>query len=351
MNRTKRDMIRKLFPSIFFVLLAFVYLRRLTLSPTYTEEKSMDQINIMRSSFFPKRKFFDVFSERDAPVIATHYLDLIKRYEKELVYQCHEARRFWKDQPNMHRCSGRIGIIEASMLYIMIREDKPAHVLEIGALCGSSTRWILEALRVNGKGMLSTFDLHDFSLEYMDKIHAEEGRWEFHHQDVFQYIKTDLGRGMVESVDLFFIDALHRNSFAQVYTNELLASYPHRISVFVHDIYSPFLVPPYKECQKNMTRDTLNLEIDCVKRKAAEISASEEYHNIDIFYGPTQAGGEGSELLSWLARTGRSNAIVTFSPYAAPTLAFLILDAFEDIGILTGQINNPAIFFELSQLE
>ena len=143
-------------------------------------------------------------------------------------------------------------MIEAAMLYVMIREDKPSHVVEIGALCGSSTRWILEALEVNGKGKLSSFDLHSFSTEYMEEKHEKEGRWNFYQKDVFEFLETAEGKAMEKEIDLFFIDALHRNSFAQVYTQRMLAAHPHRVSVFVHDIYAPFLIPPYKECQKTL---------------------------------------------------------------------------------------------------
>jgi predicted O-methyltransferase YrrM len=301
-----------------------------------------------RSSFFPQQKYFDVFNENDAPEIAKHYAGLVKKYESELRDQRKRHIEFWAGKTNTDRCVGRVGMIEASMLYIMIREDKPSHVLEIGALCGTSTRWILDALKINGKGMLSTFDLHDWSKEYMDKSHVEEGRWDFHFEDVFKFLKTRKGKKMQETIDLFFIDALHRNSFAQVYTRELLAAHPHRVSVFVHDIYAPFLIPPYKECQQKMDLATYKDEIKCVTEKAKKIAASKEYHGIDIFYGPTQPGGEGGELTSWLARTGRSNGIVTFSPYAAPTFAMQVIKAFQDAKIPINQINNPAVFFELN---
>lgn len=91
-------------------------------------------------------------------------------------------------------------MIEAAMLYVMIREDQPSHVMEIGTLCGSSTRWILDALKMNGKGKLSTFDLHDFSKEYMEQSHIDEGRWDFYHQDVFDSLKTKQGEDMQREI-------------------------------------------------------------------------------------------------------------------------------------------------------
>jgi hypothetical protein len=151
--------------------------------------------------------------------------------------------------------------------------------------------------------------------------------------------------------DLFFIDALHRNYFAQIYTKELLAKHPYRVSVFVHDIFAPFLIPPpYKECQQDLSIHRFKEEMKCVMEKAKSITASPEYKNIDIFYGPSQPGGEGSELMSWLARTGRSNGIIIFSPYAATAFAERIFEILQQNGFPVGGVNNPSVFFELNSL-
>jgi hypothetical protein len=149
----------------------------------------------------------------------------------------------------------------------------------------------------------------------MEQSHVDAGRWNFYHRDVFDFLKTSQGQELQKEFDLFFIDALHRNYFAQIYTKELLAKHRHRVSVFVHDIYAPFLIPPYKECQIDLSITNFKKEIACVIEKAKQITASPEFKGMDIFYGPTQPGGEGSELISWLARTGRSNGLITFSPY------------------------------------
>ena len=73
----------------------------------------------------------------------------------------------------------------------------------------------------------------------------------------------------------------------------------------------------------------------------------------DLIYSPAQPAGEGQELMSWLSRTGRSKAMFTLSPYAAPVFVDRILSAFEENGIYDlksnkhHQINNPSIFFLL----
>ena len=68
------------------------------------------------------------------------------------------------------------------------------------------------------------------------------------------------------------------------------------------------------------------------------------------FTGPLSLGGEGSELMSWLARTGRSNGIVTFSPYAATAFAELIFKSLQANGLPVGSVNNPSVFFEMNPL-
>jgi hypothetical protein len=71
-----------------------------------------------------------------------------------------------------------------------------------------------------------------------------------------------------------------------------------------------------------MDQATYKDEIKCVTEKAKKIAASKDCHGIDIFtvlLNPV--GKEAGELMSWLTRTGRSNGIVTFSPYAALTFA------------------------------
>eukprot|EP00978_Attheya_sp_CCMP212_P043329 scaffold280767_cov24-Attheya_sp.AAC.1 len=154
------------------------------------------------STFFPPISYFDVFSTDQAKPIVQHYKDLIHKYKEELQYQWKRNDHFWAEAKDTERCVGRVGKIEATMLYMMIREDKPKHVLEIGTLCGASTRFILEALEKNGAGILSSFDLHDFSLDYMEAKHTNEGRWQFHQTDVFEYLATDKGRKMQSELDL-----------------------------------------------------------------------------------------------------------------------------------------------------
>ena len=118
----------------------------------------------------------DALNEEDAHTLAAHYEKLLSKYAAELKKQAQASRSYrnhmiaetntneWRAKHSARAaraaCRGSIGQLEASMLYIMLREEQPDLVVEIGALCGSSTVWMLAALRANDKGKLVTFDLH-----------------------------------------------------------------------------------------------------------------------------------------------------------------------------------------------
>ena len=56
-----------------------------------------------------------------------------------------------------------LGDIEAELLYLRARRDRPRHTFELGVNCGWSTFWLLSAARDNGDvtARVHSFDLHD----------------------------------------------------------------------------------------------------------------------------------------------------------------------------------------------
>ncbi len=274
----------------------------------------------------------------------------MRKYRVELRNELKAAKEFSTRTKDPSRstikCVGQIGQVEASMLYILLRETQPKAVLEIGALCGSSTRWMLSALRRNKKGTLFTYDLHPFALDFI----GEQSNWKFFVKDVLQEAVHD--SNFVNRFDVLFIDALHTNKFADSYTRVLLANSKKSHSVFVHDIFSPFQIPEFKACQIDLRRQNVHKEIACIHDVAAKYA--DDRGGRDILYSPQQMAGEGLALSSWLARTGRSQRMISFSPYANLDFAFRILAIFEvhHLGdFLTGQrqVNNPSIFFQMTK--
>ena len=220
--------------------------------------------------------------------------------------------------------------------------DRPIRVLEVGALCGSSTRWLLAALKANGDGgTLTTFDLSSSAQRFVPaELHDH---WMFRQQDVLAYIATPEGDALATSVDLVFMDAVHRNEFSARYTRLLFAKFTKPVPTFCHDIYNPLMMPPFRQCQKGLVLDVLDAELECIRGVISRESSHRGGH--DYIYSPAQTSGEGAELTNWIARTGRAAGLVTFSPYAARDLALPLMETFERHSLHIDQINNPGCFF------
>ena len=308
---------------------------------------------------FFMRGHLDALSDADSDAIAQHYVALVEKYQTELTAQKQEVARYikvardlttnlatdqsWRNVARLKkmRCVGQIGQIEAAMLYILLREYRPKRTIEIGALCGSSTRWMLAALEANGLGQLITYDLHGYTPAFIgaavpNLLH----RWKFIQGDAIAALGNETARF---DADALFIDALHRNSFAQIYTERLLrkaaAQATKPLPVFVHDIFTPFMMPRFRPCQLNMSFVTLVDEVACMKR------VLRQERGLDVHYSEKQPAGEGVELMSWLARTARSKGLTTFSMYANPRVAWAIARAMGRPN--TAAANNPSIFFQL----
>ncbi|MEP7000606.1 MAG: class I SAM-dependent methyltransferase [bacterium] len=139
-----------------------------------------------------------------------------------------------------HRLHGKSGIvpmdpglddIEAEITYLLLREQRPARVIEIGASGGWSTSWILHALRDNGTGSLHSYDIVDYALGNLPTDLAD-GRWHFHVGDVR---RADL----TEPIDYLFIDCDHSREFAEWYLAELLPTLRPGTPISIHDIFHP----------------------------------------------------------------------------------------------------------------
>lgn len=281
----------------------------------------------------------DFMESSSAARLAKHYSGFVHKYAPELRAEFDAAREF---KNATRTCRGEIGSVEASMLYVMIREFRPRRVLEVGALCGSSTRWLLAALKANGDGgTLTTFDLSSSAQRFVPaELHDH---WMFRQQDVLAYIATPEGDALATSVDLVFMDAVHRNEFSARYTKEIFAKFTKPVPTFCHDIYNPLMMPPFRQCQKGLVLKVLDAELECIRGVISRENSRRGRH--DFIYSPAQTSGEGAELTNWIARTGRAAGLVTFSPYAARDLALPLMETFERHSLHIDQINNPGCFF------
>jgi predicted O-methyltransferase YrrM len=79
--------------------------------------------------------------------------------------------------------------IEAEITYLLLRELRPAAVVEIGTFHGWSTTWILRALRANDTGHLYSYDLVDHAVRSVPEDLSAD-RWTFVHGDVRGHLQT-----------------------------------------------------------------------------------------------------------------------------------------------------------------
>lgn len=171
-----------------------------------------------------------VFTDLSRPSTMVNTLrSLYSQYGRELSV-IHLKLKSWCEQEKSCKFCDR----EAEMLYMQIREWKPERVFEMAPNRGYSTHFILEALKVNGRGHLDSFDLHSAADRAVvdDTLRAH---WSFHMANVTEYVSVH--PKMMKKYDFIFIDALHTVDFADWYTKALLS---HAVEcetpVIIHDI-------------------------------------------------------------------------------------------------------------------
>jgi predicted O-methyltransferase YrrM len=217
--------------------------------------------------------------------LADMYLKHHERLREVRVAQ----RELLRTTPGMR---AQLDDLEAEITYLLLREIRPATVVEIGSLHGWSTTWQLRALADNDHGTLHTFDQIDNARRNVPAKLA--GRWRFVGGDVRD---QELPGG----IDYLFLDAAHSAGFARWYLADLMPRLAPSTPVSVHDVFHGRRAKPFSE---------------------------------------------GSVVLSWLARTG--TRYFTVSAARAPAARRRIAQVRADLGITdpvhTGR-HDPMIFF------
>ncbi|MHA6624008.1 class I SAM-dependent methyltransferase [Pseudonocardia sichuanensis] len=154
---------------------------------------------------------------------------LYRRYAEDLAAVGAQQRAFAESMGS--RMTPQLDDLEAEITYLLLRETRPAVVMELGTFHGWSTSWILSALRDNGSGRLHSFDRIDNVVRNVPEDLAE-GRWTFVRGDIKQtldQVPADTG--------YLFVDAAHNSRFARWYLEHLFPRVPAGIPVSVHDVY------------------------------------------------------------------------------------------------------------------
>lgn len=108
---------------------------------------------------------------------------------------------------------------------------KPKSIVEISPASGWSTSWILSALRDNGSGLLTSFDLVDMALKMLPND-LTKNRWNFILSDIKQQMNK-----IPKTIDYLSIDSDHSASFADWYLDNVFPLVKSGSPVSIHDIW------------------------------------------------------------------------------------------------------------------
>jgi len=122
--------------------------------------------------------------------------------------------------------------IACEITYLLLREERPETVVEISPCGGWSTSWILNALRDNGCGHLTSFDIIDHSAVKVPWDLAE-GIRTFHLGDVIQ------SAHLPTTIDFLFMDSDHSAPFAEWYVQNVFPRVRSGAPVLVDDVFQP----------------------------------------------------------------------------------------------------------------
>lgn len=154
--------------------------------------------------------------------------DLYRRYAADLAAVIAQQREF--HGANRGRMTPQLDDLEAEITYLLLREYRPATVMELGTFHGWSTTWLLSALRDNGTGHLHSFDKIDNVVRNVPAELAAD-RWTFVQGDM----RTNLAK-VPRDVGYLFVDADHGRRFGRWYVEHLFPAVPPGTPVSVHDV-------------------------------------------------------------------------------------------------------------------
>lgn len=167
---------------------------------------------------------------------------ILEKYQEEIVYQ--RALEYFGYQESF---SGVVGG-DAAFLYSMIRENKPNHVIEVGA--GGSTLVIAAALRRNALDtgrVAELYSIDPYPAPFLLSLQkAMAGTVKFFFQEIrVQDTDRSLFRLLGEG-DILFVDSSHVFKQGSDVEFEFLSVYPSLragVTVHIHDIFFPFDYP------------------------------------------------------------------------------------------------------------
>jgi predicted O-methyltransferase YrrM len=120
---------------------------------------------------------------------------------------------------------------DCEISYLLVRERRPAIVVEVSPAGGWSTSWILNAVKDNGSGTVFSYDLVDRARRILPR-ELTESRW--------VCLKGDVRRAgplIPDSIDFLFVDCLHTGEFAHWYVEHLFPRLSKNATVVIDDVF------------------------------------------------------------------------------------------------------------------
>jgi predicted O-methyltransferase YrrM len=227
-------------------------------------------------------------------VISTGGVDFVaglyRRYAADLVRVVEQQRAVPVDGVR-----AELDDLEAEITYLLLRQLRPEHVVEIGTSRGWSTSWLLSALRDNGCGRLVSFRRSRRPSAVPPELAADH--WTVHTGDVRARLEA-----LPETTDFLLLDAAHTRRFGRWYVRAVFPRLASGTPVGVHEVYRG--------------RSTW------VRR-------------------------EGGVVLDWLAE--RDVPHFTVAPRRVPQIFAALIDLRRELGVegARGTSANPMIWFEM----
>ncbi|MBU1067385.1 class I SAM-dependent methyltransferase [Patescibacteria group bacterium] len=144
-----------------------------------------------------------------------------------------------------------ISIVDALILYLLIIDNNPSHIIELGAETGFSTNVIALALRkLDKKKCFTTFEANvKHQKPLMDRLA---------HNKTINFVNIHIGHAEKDvvpylqdksKVDFCFIDCCHSKEFGKWYTEKLMPLLSPNCIVAIHDIASNKDGKPARNCK------------------------------------------------------------------------------------------------------
>ena len=130
----------------------------------------------------------------------------------------------------------KISQLDYEMLFLLVRTIQPGLIFEFSPFKGWSSSAILQAINLNKKGFLSSFDLKDKCSENIKKQFGDDllRDWSFFEGDVKEYFEY-----IYITADMILIDCEHTYEFALAYIEKIfkpILNSDRKVWFYIHDI-------------------------------------------------------------------------------------------------------------------